>query len=1195
MGNDLLSGFSLSWARLGTESCDRTIQHDRLKKFPQLQQRLVEMKTRILNASDLSAESENITKDLRESTSDFVMSIRTHPDSALVEASPEASKAIDELFLAVEFLKDFFALQVHRLKERLEAKKQYAPLPESDFLKAHPQYERGQVFSRWILQHFHRSSRQLSAEMGFPVIQDYQDEREVKAKVRVELLRIYNERNGYSPENVTYKPGSELPQIKDFLYPDRALACFGGFRGAVRAVILQGENVLEDHSKPSTVEMVPEELARILELSMTLGRKPTSEEAGLDNFEGSMAAVKCALIKDLQDGIQKATVSMQSNQKNPDQRYQRFRWKFLFLACPLFATYGVRVFDFFLDAQDFDRVLSHSNRGVEQKLRQVFLGKKKLSAMRNAPRLFRITDREIDDLEAMPQEEAIARIETTIIRRKFFASARLWVRPMARVLRIYVDQGITVPPGVTHLLHGSQSRIQRMLHLLAEKAAYFRSHPKIPLYMRQILFGMTKTTVSNIEERAAVYADAGNDEQHFCHFLHEANSVPQHAKELCVVVRNFGRITGWILEQASHLPKTIQRSSGVAARIHALLAEHLHTADIPPLAELEGLYFDQIQQRIASALELGEPITPEILKPHGVARTQALHSKRKQERNADACKQLEALGYPYAELCRTRRLLSPENILPKVELMVQVFGRVRAGLLNRSEEHILAVADEEREEKPLAEEQGIVQSFLLGIGCDEETSDLLARSGESLPVMRKKVDVFRRCPLNPDTAGKSRLELHDYAPFLSLSLRYCQQFGTRVLRNRLEKTYAIQQLREAFGIDWDHEKGWIKSRGLREISLSVAKPLVHDLEANPQYVILRLGVRQQVLKRHLHILYELRKMLLQVQKTSSIVEAVQQATGGNHMLQQESLDLGTPLSDSVLKLYQRVVGETFRPASGRFFSEEEERRLLQLKDSGTPEEQGKAVEALIVVNQPLVASIAGRFGWSGIPHEDLVQEGNLGFMRAIKKFDPKRGARLSTYAIIWIRQFMRRYILDNGRHVRIPEHVQDEMKRYQTAVDDYFTTHGQRPDFTSIADQLGLSPEHRERLQTALTTSQRKVLSLDWSQDDGGESFGSTVAGTESSHRTDIPDQDHAELIVFLREAYRRHHPANSSKRDVEFFLFRYGFKKLPRKKEGGIPTHKEIGDYYHIGRETVRQREARVLDFFRQQPEIIERLREFL
>src|SRR5216117_4406268 len=124
-----------------------------------------------------------------------------------------------------------------------------------------------------------------------------------------------------------------------------------------------------------------------------------------------------------------------------------------------------------------------------------------------------------------------------------------------------------------------------------------------------------------------------------------------------------------------------------------------------------------------------------------------------------------------------------------------------------------------------------------------------------------------------------------------------------------------------------------------------------------------------------------------------------------------------------LKLYVRAIGD------GPLLTPAEERELARRKDEGDEEAKKKLIES----NLRLVMSITRNYTKAGVPLLDLIQEGNLGLIRAVEKFDYKMGYKLSTYATWWIRQSVTRALADQGRTIRLPVHVVDQVRRVMRA------------------------------------------------------------------------------------------------------------------------------------------------------------------
>ena len=252
-----------------------------------------------------------------------------------------------------------------------------------------------------------------------------------------------------------------------------------------------------------------------------------------------------------------------------------------------------------------------------------------------------------------------------------------------------------------------------------------------------------------------------------------------------------------------------------------------------------------------------------------------------------------------------------------------------------------------------------------------------------------------------------------------------------------------------------------------------------------------------------------------------------------------------------LKLYVRQIGD------GPLLTPAEERELARRKDEG--DEWAK--RRLIECNLRLVMSITRNYVNSGVPLLDLIQEGNLGLIRAVEKFDYSMGFKLSTYATWWIRQAVTRAIADQGRTIRLPVHVVDQVRRVMRARRVLTQKLNRDPLPEEIAPESGIELKRVHELFDLV----EDPVSLETPVGDGDSMYGDMLEDENSEQ----PDAVLAELLraVELQEAL-----ASLNERMRHVLELRFGLN-------GQIPkTLEEVGAELGVTRERVRQLESRAL-----------------
>src|SRR3954449_6773725 len=252
-----------------------------------------------------------------------------------------------------------------------------------------------------------------------------------------------------------------------------------------------------------------------------------------------------------------------------------------------------------------------------------------------------------------------------------------------------------------------------------------------------------------------------------------------------------------------------------------------------------------------------------------------------------------------------------------------------------------------------------------------------------------------------------------------------------------------------------------------------------------------------------------------------------------------------------LRLYVRQIGD------GPLLTREEERELARRKDAGDEEAKRKLIES----NLRLVMSITRNYTRAGVPLLDLIQEGNLGLIRAVEKFDWKMGYKLSTYATWWIRQAVTRALADQGRTIRLPVHVADQVRRVMRARRVLAQKLNREPSDDEIAAEAGFTPERVRELIDLMDDP----VSLDTPVGDGESIYGDLIEDT----KTERPEDATADR---LRHAELAKAMAHLNPRMRHVLARRFG---LDGKKP---QTLEEVGQGLGITRERVRQLESRAL-----------------
>ena len=270
------------------------------------------------------------------------------------------------------------------------------------------------------------------------------------------------------------------------------------------------------------------------------------------------------------------------------------------------------------------------------------------------------------------------------------------------------------------------------------------------------------------------------------------------------------------------------------------------------------------------------------------------------------------------------------------------------------------------------------------------------------------------------------------------------------------------------------------------------------------------------------------------------------------MLKQEGLSIDDPV-----RMYLKEIGQV------PLLSAEREKELAEIMANSTDEaEKEKAKNELVEANLRLVVSIAKRYVGKGMFFLDLIQEGNLGLMKAVDKFDYGKGFKFSTYATWWIRQATTRAIADQARTIRIPVHMVETIHKVTRYSRQMLQELGREATADEIGEKMGMSAE---KVREILKIAQDPV------------SLETPIGEEEDSHLGDfIPDEDAPEpsevaSATILREVIERE--LNTlTPREAHVIKLRFGLY------DGRTRTLEEVGKEFDITRERIRQIEAKAL-----------------
>ena len=276
---------------------------------------------------------------------------------------------------------------------------------------------------------------------------------------------------------------------------------------------------------------------------------------------------------------------------------------------------------------------------------------------------------------------------------------------------------------------------------------------------------------------------------------------------------------------------------------------------------------------------------------------------------------------------------------------------------------------------------------------------------------------------------------------------------------------------------------------------------------------------------------------------------------------------GVSLEDPV-RMYLKEIG------SVKLLSPEEEVELSKRAEAGDQ----KAKDRIIEANLRLVVSIAKKYVGRGIPFLDLIQEGNMGLIKAVEKFDYAKGFKFSTYATWWIRQSITRGIADKGKTIRVPVHMVEVINKLSRVQRQMLQDLGREPTPDELARELDMPVEKVQEVQKY----GREPISLHTPLgEDGDSEFGDLIEDTDAIAPSD------AVAFSLLQEQFKQV-LETLSPREAGVIKMRYGLE------DGQPKTLDDIGRVYGVTRERIRQIESKTMSKLRH-PSRSQTLRDFL
>ena len=248
--------------------------------------------------------------------------------------------------------------------------------------------------------------------------------------------------------------------------------------------------------------------------------------------------------------------------------------------------------------------------------------------------------------------------------------------------------------------------------------------------------------------------------------------------------------------------------------------------------------------------------------------------------------------------------------------------------------------------------------------------------------------------------------------------------------------------------------------------------------------------------------------------------------------------------------------------AAQLLSPEEEQKLARQAAQGDDAARKRMIES----NLRLVVKVAKRYRGQGLPLQDLIEEGNIGLIKAVERFKPEKKCRFSTYAVLWIRQSIERGLVSQGRTVRLPAHVVGDMKRMIRVMRSLTQRLRREPQLEELTEAMGVDSDYVNRLMIAV----RKATSIETPLDED-EHYHLADILTEEEQPGPFSITEHIELVKLVSSWLELLSPPEKAVIKLRFGL-----------RDGEAKTLESIGEMFGVTRERIRQIEAKALQHLR-------------